>query len=413
MKRYTLAIGIVSGLAGILTFANPAAALTPRGCSGALAVGSAPAFKITGTGIGVKLRGEPLTNTSNWEKGPSDGATFRLLAQTSGDPTGNRANTVWNFVQLADGRQGYIADTWATTPGVANQYYNPVPRCGAATAPATPATQPQPVSAFTVNGTVMGVVTSPAHSWGACEVIDYNVGLSGSPWGWFLRSRIPGGTYYVIRTGFWSWYRANDGINRLGCPTGDEYAYGNGARQNFQKGILQWNSTGTTFIPNPAPARQTVSARAADIAQSYAVGGTQWGGNACKAAGRSGLLGTSPGGYRNSTGGDGQCRSFVNCIIYLASNKAIWPTDGSYAWAGGRVVPAADAIRGDVVQVGIAGHTVIVLKNLGATPDGGRKLWVVDSNSRGNGTSDTDEIVREHEYTAPASAVFARYEQPV
>jgi Peptidase family M23/LGFP repeat len=253
MKRYTLAIGIVSGLAGILTFANPAAALTPRGCSGALAAGSAPFFKITGTGIGVKLRGEPLTNTSNWEKGIPDGASFRLLAQTSGDPTGTRANTVWNFVQLADGRQGYIADAWATTPGVANQYYNAVPRCGTATTPA--ATTPAPaalVATFTANGTVMGVVTNPAHGWGACEVIDYNVGLSGYPWGWFLRSRIPGGTYYVIRTGFWNWYKANDGINRLGCPTGDEYAYGNGARQNFQNGILQWNNTGTTFVPNPA-----------------------------------------------------------------------------------------------------------------------------------------------------------------
>jgi lysophospholipase L1-like esterase len=146
MKRYTLAIGIVSGLAGILTFASPAAALTPRGCSGALAAGSAPAFKITGTGIGVKLRGEPLTNTSNWEKGISDGASFRLLAQTSGDATGPRANTVWDFVQLADGRQGYIADAWATTPGVANQYYNAVPRCGTATAPAAPAAAAPPAA---------------------------------------------------------------------------------------------------------------------------------------------------------------------------------------------------------------------------------------------------------------------------
>jgi hypothetical protein len=413
MKRYTLAIGMVSGLAGVLTFASPAAALTPRGCPGALAAGSAPSFKISGTGIGVKLRGEPLTNTSNWEKGPSDGATFRLLAQTSGDPTGNRANTVWNFVQLADGRQGYIADAWATTPGVANQYYNAVPRCGATTAPAAPVPPAATVATFAVNGNVMGVVTTPAHGWGACEVIDYNVGLAGYPSGWFLRSRIPGGTYYVIRTGFWNWYKANDGINRLGCPTGDEYTYGNGARQNFQKGILQWNNTGTTLITNPAPARQTVSARAADIAQSYSVGGTQWGGNACTAAGRSGLLGSSQGGYSSSTGGDGQCRSFVNCVIYLASNKAIWPTTGTYAWAGGRVVPAADAIRGDVVQVGNGGHTVIVLRNLGAAANGGRKLLVVDSNYLGNGTSNKDEIVREHNYIAPASALFARYEQLV
>ena len=261
---------------------------------------------------------------------------------------------------------------------------------------------------FSVNGVVMGKITSAEHMWGPCEVIDYNVGLSGYAWGWFLRSRIPGGTFFVIRSGMWGWYRANDGINRLGCPTSDEYAYGTGARQNFQKGMIQWTASGGSFVAYPTPVRQTVSDRLADVARGY-IG--QWGGNACRDAGRSGLLGTSPGGYSSPSGGDGQCRAFANCIIYLASNKTVWPTNGTYAWAGGRVVTAAEARRGDVVQIGDAGHTVIVLENRGAAANGARNLLVVDSNFNGNGWSNVDELVREHAYTAPSFAVYARYEQ--
>jgi hypothetical protein len=54
---------------------------------------------------------------------------------------------------------------------------------------------------------------------------------------------------------------------------------------------------------------------------------------------------------------------------------------------------AGCAIRGDVVQVGTGGQTVIVLKNPGAAANGGRTPLVVDFNYLGNGTSNKDEIV--------------------
>lgn len=72
------------------------------------------------------------------------------------------------------------------------------------------------------------------------------------------------------------------------------------------------------------------NAAIADKALTY-VG--QWGGNACSDAKRSGLTGrtsTYPVAPKRDasgkavTDGDGQCRSFVNCIVWMVSNNAQW-----------------------------------------------------------------------------------------
>src|SRR5690349_8794383 len=71
----------------------------------------------------------------------------------------------------------------------------------------------------------------------------------------------------------------------------------------------------------------------ADKALSY-VG--QWGGNACRDAHRSGLTGSTTtypvkaskvnanGTIDPNYGGDGQCRAFVNCIVWMVSNHTQW-----------------------------------------------------------------------------------------
>ncbi|MEY4722600.1 MAG: hypothetical protein RLZZ324_113, partial [Candidatus Parcubacteria bacterium] len=48
---------------------------------------------------------------------------------------------------------------------------------------------------------------------------------------------------YVIRTGFWNWYRYNNGISALKAPISDEYNQSGGSRQDFLCGYLVWNSS--------------------------------------------------------------------------------------------------------------------------------------------------------------------------
>jgi hypothetical protein len=138
----------------------------------------------------------------------------------------------------------------------------------------------------------------------------------------------------------------------------------------------------------PAHAAGTYdNATIADRALQY-VG--QWGGNACADAHK-------PGG--------GQCKQFVNCIVWMASNGAQWPAPGynsGFQNAGGIEVTGASAVKGDIIQVGDSSplHTAIVVLNLG-----GGNYDVVDSNF---GTPTNNEIVHHHTWTPPSNARFWR-----
>lgn len=112
----------------------------------------------------------------------------------------------------------------------------------------------------------------------------------------------------------------------------------------------------------------------------------QWGGNACKDVGRSGYTGGYPGGQTY----DGQCRAFVNCVVWSVSNRTQWLGGGDYfsplAANGHEIKDINGLVKGDVIQVGQGTHTFIIV---GRT--GGNIFRVVDSNSR------LDEVVRTYD----------------
>jgi hypothetical protein len=102
----------------------------------------------------------------------------------------------------------------------------------------------------------------------------------------------------------------------------------------------------------------------ADTALGY-VG--QWGGNACVDA-------QKPGDY------GGQCRSFVNCIVWMASNHSQNLGGSDYFQpfkreGGHRITSASDLRKGDIVQEGEGAHTYIIIKHVS-----GHTFKVVDSN---------------------------------
>ena len=125
----------------------------------------------------------------------------------------------------------------------------------------------------------------------------------------------------------------------------------------------------------------------ADVALRYL---GQWGGNACRDAGK----------YQS-----GQCKQFVNCVVSMASGGAQYPAPGYHSGfqnAGAVEVSSANARRGDIIQIGNSDyayplHTAIVLENKG---DG--KFYVVDSNYS------YEEVVKQHDWTAPSGARFWR-----
>jgi hypothetical protein len=149
-------------------------------------------------------------------------------------------------------------------------------------------------------------------------------------------------------------------------------------------------------VPNhpPAGAGQFDNSLIATTALAY-VG--RWGGQACVDANR----------FRS-----GQCREFVDCVVSLASGGTIWPVDpgGNYqvglSSAGAVPVAPADAVEGDIIQIGDHDnsnplHTAIVLTNHG---DG--TYTVVDSNWVGEPL--IKELVGVHDWTPPAAARFWR-----
>ena len=146
----------------------------------------------------------------------------------------------------------------------------------------------------------------------------------------------------------------------------------------------------TAPVPAPAPTAATIGNRIADLALSYQ---GRWGGDACVDArlGSGGIVG----GYSG-----GQCRQFVNCLVWRASGHRFNPASPDYSFSGASRVSFADARRGDIIQYGIGGHTAIVLQNLGRN-----SFQVVDSNWSRN------ERVQVHNYTPPANATIWRYSQ--
>lgn len=130
--------------------------------------------------------------------------------------------------------------------------------------------------------------------------------------------------------------------------------------------------------PTPAHAVGTYSnALIADNAMGY---NGQWGGEACANAGRSGYTGNSPGGVTF----DGQCRAFVNCIVWMSSSNTQWLGGGGGNYFnrlehyGQRLYSLDDLVKGDVVQQYPANlHTYIIVARVG-----GSTFQVVDSNSQ-------------------------------
>jgi hypothetical protein len=136
----------------------------------------------------------------------------------------------------------------------------------------------------------------------------------------------------------------------------------------YQGSAALWSSN--------APPPPTGNAAIADIALRY-VG--QYGGAACVDAGRSGYTGGAPLGSGNND--DGECRAFVNCIVWMASGHRKWLGGGSdyfsqFTREGGTEVALAAAAKGDIVQWPTSHlHTTIIVANLG-----GGRYDVVDSN---------------------------------
>jgi len=46
---------------------------------------------------------------------------------------------------------------------------------------------------------------------------------------------------YLVKEGFWCWYKEHNGSINMGTPTSEEFPYGSGRKQTFQKGYLVWN----------------------------------------------------------------------------------------------------------------------------------------------------------------------------
>lgn len=110
------------------------------------------------------------------------------------------------------------------------------------------------------------------------------------------------------------------------------------------------------------------NASVADTALKY-VG--RWGGQAC-------IDSHKPGDY------GGQCRSFVNCIVWMASagTQNLGGRDyfQPFIKAGGKEINTIGELqRGDIVQEGQGSHTYIIAKRLD-----GNNFTVVDSNKRWN-----------------------------
>ena len=138
-------------------------------------------------------------------------------------------------------------------------------------------------------------------------------------------------------------------------------------------GLLILGPTLDSIAPNSVQAVGTYNnATIADKALSY-VG--QWGGKACGEAGKLDANGTTVAGY-----GGGQCRTFVNCILYMVSGHTQYPV-GTYFQSfldngGKEIIGLNSLVKGDIVQIGDGTHTFIIVARVS-----GSTFTVVDSNN--------------------------------
>ena len=65
---------------------------------------------------------------------------------------------------------------------------------------------------------------------------------------------------YLIRSGFWDWYRYNNGIGRLKAPIADEVVTSTGSKQEFLCGWLEYNSS-TDQVVKHIPTEENDTAR--------------------------------------------------------------------------------------------------------------------------------------------------------
>ena len=107
----------------------------------------------------------------------------------------------------------------------------------------------------------------------------------------------------------------------------------------------------------------------------------------------------------------GECKQFVNCIIYQASGGTQRPGGGndyfgSFIAAGGVEVPQASAVKGDIIQWGSGTstrqHTAIVVENRG-----NGSFRVVDSNAV-KALTVGDHVINVNTYVSGYTPRFAR-----
>lgn len=163
--------------------------------------------------------------------------------------------------------------------------------------------------------------------------------------------------------------------------------------------ILSATAVGLVVDPSSPPAAAVSAVDNAAIADRALAYVNRFGGAACADAGFSGYGGVSPlGDYDNM---DGECRSFVNCVVKLATGQNIAYGSDDYHRAfrdnGAQQVARDSGTKGDVIQVGNGVHTAIVVRNLG-----GGTYEVVDSNWVAR------HKVGVHNYTIPADGVIWR-----
>ena len=144
--------------------------------------------------------------------------------------------------------------------------------------------------------------------------------------------------------------------------------------------------------PQGIAGRSAASYANAAIADKALMYVGKWGGNACSDARRSGLTGSTSNypvvpkrdaSGKALTGGDGQCRAFVNCIVRMVSGGKQWlggKPDGTYFGAflkagATEIKTVSDLQKGDIVQSGDGIHTTIIIKRVS-----GNLFNVVDSN---------------------------------
>ena len=158
--------------------------------------------------------------------GAPEGATIQVLCQAWGrSPAGPRNNYIYDFI-LYNGERAYIPDAYVNTPAPANQF-SPIARC-------------QPGSSDIQGGDIVGVATNDVHGWGPCTTQDFNQGVAGTPWGWYIRSG-RGNTNQIVRNGMlYGWFDNGGAPGALSCPVNSEYPYKGGARQDFEGGWLEW-----------------------------------------------------------------------------------------------------------------------------------------------------------------------------